>query len=363
MDALARLGFSAHFRDAVRANALHDGAPARVARIERRQVLALGLDRPAEGLDGEPRWVPVRSSLRFESERDVPKLAVGDWVWVRAGRHPAVERVLPRATCLVRKRAHRRSEPQPIAANVDVVFVVTTGGRDLNLARLERYVTAVRDAGARPVVVVNKVDETHDADAISATVSDLPAVDALRVSAATGFGLEALFARVSVGATAAFVGSSGVGKSTLINAFLGGAAQATGRVRDRDQKGRHTTTSRQLFASARGALLIDNPGVREFGLWDADDGLDETFADIEALIEACRFSDCSHETEPGCAVREAIDAHALDPERLDRYLSLQREVFREQTRAEAKDAKARWKRIHQNVRARRAFSRKHGLKD
>lgn len=354
-------GFSAHFQDAVRELGAADGAPARVGRIERRQILALGL--PPADPAGEPRWVPVLGSLSFLGPNDVPKLAVGDWVWVRAGRHPAVEHVLPRRTCLVRRRAQRRSEPQPIAANVDAVFVVTTVGRDLNLSRLERYVAAVREAGAEPIIVVNKVDAPHDPEAVTTVLNELSDVSSVRVSAASGAGVDALRARIAPGRTAAFVGSSGVGKSTLVNAFLGEPSLATGAVRARDEKGRHTTTARQLFVNAAGALLIDNPGVREFGLWEADEGLDEVFADLEALIASCRFSDCGHATEPGCAVRAAVEAGQLDPDRLERYLQLRAEVARERARSEAKDTKTRWKRIHQNVRQRRDFNRKHGLKD
>lgn len=332
---------------------------ARVARIERRQILALGLE-------PEPTWVPVLGSVAFRGEADLPKLAVGDWVGVRAPGHPAVEIVLPRQSCLVRKKVQRRSEAQPIAANVDVVFVVTTVGRDLNVARLERYVAAVRDAGAEPVVVVNKVDLDHDPAEIAAVEGELSGVRVLRASASEGRGLDALTAALPPGTTAAFVGSSGVGKSTLVNAFLGGDLQWTRDVRAADEKGRHTTTTRQLFMAPSGALVIDNPGVREFGLWAAEEGVTETFSDVEAIVASCRFSDCTHAREPGCAVREALQDGTLSEARFERYLRLQRELEHEARRVSEQapvDAKKRWKSIHKNHRTLRAFNRKHGLKD
>lgn len=351
------LGFDDHFRSASTTLDLGPGHPARVARVERKQVWALGL--------GEPTWIPVRGATRFAGVEDLPKLTVGDWVWLSPGPHPAVEAVLPRKSCLVRKRAHRRSEAQPIAANVDVVFVVTTVGRDLNLARLERYVSAVREAGARPLVVVNKTDQPHDRGDVERIEAELEGVGVLRASGLGGDGMDAIRRAVPPGSTAAFVGSSGVGKSTLINRFSSRWDLATGEVRSGDEKGRHTTTHRELLLAPSGALLIDNPGVREFGLWEAEEGVAETFGDVEALVTGCRFSDCGHQTEPGCAVRAAVEAGELDRGRLARYLRLQRELAAEAERsaaAPARNGKRRWKQVHQGKRARQGFERKHGLK-
>ncbi len=354
---LTRLGFGAPWDRGLSTWATAGERPARVAQVERGQVFVLGLE--ADG-----RWVPVRRQLRFWGEGDLPKIAVGDWALASTGPHPAVDAVLPRKSCLVRRKVQRRAEAQVLAANVDAVFIVTAFGPDFSLPRLERYVVAVAESGARPVVVINKVDATGThGEAELERLGD--SVDVCFVSAVRGDGLTELTARVEPGRTAAFVGSSGVGKSTLVNRFLGTGQQATQPVRTGDAKGRHTTTARQLFVTPSGRLLIDSPGVREFGVWDAEAGLTEVFDDVEALIEACRFSDCRHESEPGCAVRAALQDGLLSPARLENYVKIQREVAREAQRVARRgpDAKERWKTIHKNMKARRSFQKKHGLKD
>jgi ribosome biogenesis GTPase len=257
--------------------------------------------------------------------------AVGDWVAARpldGERKALIEAVLPRRSAFTRKEAWRRTAEQVVAANVDVVFLVSAFGRDLNPRRIERYLTAAWESGAGPVIVLNKADLAHDAEA-EATPIDAVAfgVPVLRLSAATGEGLDALEAHLGLGRTAALLGSSGVGKSTLVNRLAGRELLATREVRAGDERGRHTTTHRELVVlpSERG-LLLDTPGMRELQLWADEESLDSTFAEIAELVGECRFSDCSHEREPGCAIRHALAAGTLDRERWDSYRKLQREL-------------------------------------
>jgi ribosome biogenesis GTPase len=257
---------------------------------------------------------------------------VGDWVAItaRPADHAAtIHGVLPRRTCFIRRAAGGAAE-QIIAANVDVAFLATSVNADLNPRRLERYLAAAWASGATPVVVLTKSDLTADAQAAVAAVEQVAlGVTVLAVSAATGAGLAELAAYLRPGRTCVVVGSSGVGKSTLVNTLAGTRLMATGEIRQQDARGRHTTTHRELFLLPGGALLLDTPGMREFGLTDAPDGLDAVFDDIAALAATCRFSDCSHGTEPGCAVRGAIDAGTLDAARWKSYGKLQRELARE----------------------------------
>ncbi|MEZ4427097.1 MAG: ribosome small subunit-dependent GTPase A [Nannocystaceae bacterium] len=279
----------------------------------------------------------------------------GDWVAVSDDperRDP--RKCYPRKTVLRRRAASTSATVQVVAANVDRFFIVTAAGRDLNLRRIERYLTAVWDGGAEPVVVLNKVDLVEDITPLRATLEAVAlGVTILCVSASSGVGMAALAERVTPGVTIGFVGSSGVGKSTLINHLAGARAQETGALRG-DGKGRHTTTRRELVVLPGGGVLIDTPGMREFGLLDDDGGLDTTFSDVAALAEACRFRDCQHGAEPGCAVQAALADGALDPARLRSYLALQREIAAAEARrvpAQAANTKRRWKTIHKAIRA------------
>jgi ribosome biogenesis GTPase len=308
--------------------------------------------------DGE-MWadVPGRLRHRAASAADLP--AVGDWVaW---DRHPQAARatvaaVLPRRTAFVRKAAGFEAVEQVIAANVDVVFVVTSLDRDLNPRRLERYLTLAWESGAEPVVVLTKADLCEGVDAAVAEVEGVTfGVPAHAVSAVTGEGLEALAAHVGGGRTATLVGSSGVGKSTLVNALHGDAGLETGGVRD-DGRGRHTTTRRELVVLASGGCLIDTPGMRELTLWDAEEGLGQAFDDIEQLAGECRFSDCLHQGEPGCAVGAAISSGRLDAARLESYRRLERELRYLETRHDARarsEQRKRWRSINMEQRRRR----------
>lgn len=292
-----------------------------------------------------------RASIAGALHHEGVRLAVGDWVIADdAGDGAArVLALLERRSALARKAAGRASVEQLVAANLDTVFVVTALDGDLNPRRLERYVTAVWDGGAMPVVLVNKVDLADDVEAALAEASAVAAgAEVIGLSATSGEGLDALDAHLAPGSTVALVGSSGVGKSTIVNALTGAGAATRGL--GVDAKGQHTTTSRQMYRLASGALLIDTPGMRELGLLDAGEGLGVAFGDIEQLAEACRFRDCGHVDEPGCAVLAAIAEGALEPERLVSYQKLEREIARQ---ARMLDGRAK----AEERKRQRAFSR------
>jgi ribosome biogenesis GTPase len=234
--------------------------------------------------------------------------------------------VLTRRTAFSRRAAGRWTDEQIVAANVDTVLLVTSLNRDFNLRRIERYLALAWESGANPVVVLNKADLSADPGAWRLeTASATAGVPVVITSAARGDGLSDLAEIVRNGGTTALLGSSGVGKSTLINALLGDSRQHVREIREGDDRGRHGTTSRQLFLVPGGGVLIDTPGMRELQLWDAQSGLEHAFADIDELARTCRFRDCSHDAEPGCAVTGAVAEGRLDSGRLDSYRRLQRE--------------------------------------
>ena len=259
---------------------------------------------------------------------------VGDWVWVdglsptdAAQQTCRIVGILPRRTSLSRKVPGEKTVEQVVAANVDTVFLVMGLDGDFNLRRLERFVVMIHESGASPVVVLTKED-LHD-DPVEARLdaqTAAPGVPVYGVSSLQGKGLEPLQVFLEPGKTVAMVGSSGAGKSTLLNALNGEDVMKTGAVRASDDRGRHTTTHRQLVLLKSGGLLVDNPGVREIQLWAEDSSLDEAFHDIAELARACRFRDCSHNDEPGCAVRRALDDGTLSPERFRNWQGLEKEL-------------------------------------
>lgn len=289
-------------------------------------------------------------------------VAVGDFVMLTGSDNdPLIEEVLPRSTVLRRAAAGRRARAQLIAANVDVVFVVSAFApteklerRGLQVRRIERYVAAVSEGGSLPVAILNKVDIATRSDAellelLDALRARLHHVEVVCTSAETRAGLEELDPYLTPGSTVGFIGMSGVGKSSLINALLQRESQAVGGTRGADQKGRHTTTRRELVPMPGGAWLIDTPGMREFAVLSDDDDV-AGFDDIDALALQCRFANCAHDREPGCAVRAAVEAGDLDEDRLENYRNLRSDA---QRLAERHDAMAR----HEAKRKGRTFGR------
>ena len=310
--------------------------------------------------------VGERGELRGEAARRLVRegdlATVGDWVAFRLlpGEERAlVEAVLPRRTKFSRKAAGPSGDQeQVVAANVDTVFVVSALGRDLNVRRLERYLATAWDSGAQPAIVLTKADLHRELvdDALREVATVAFGVPVHPISNVTGEGLDALGQYLRPGRTVALIGSSGVGKSTLVNRLVGTELLATREVRA-DERGRHTTSHRELVALPTGGLLIDTPGMRELQLWDVSEGLGDAFADVTSLFAECRFNDCAHETEPGCAVRAALDEGRLAPDRWASYQKLQRELEALRLRGDTAAASERRRTWRRMARARRNDSK------
>jgi ribosome biogenesis GTPase len=309
---------------------------------------------------GEAEWradLAGRIRHRAASRADLP--AIGDWVLAALrpdDRSATIQRVLARRSRFSRAAAGRPTGEQVVAANVDVVLLVTSLNRDFNLRRIERYLSLAWDSGATPVVVLNKADLCPDPESWRHDMASAAlAVPVLVTSALRGDGMAALMDVVRSAGTTALLGSSGVGKSTLINALVGEERQSVRPIREHDERGRHGTTSRQLICLTGGGILIDTPGMRELQLWDAENGLEHAFGDVETLASACRFRDCSHGGEPGCAVTAAVERGEIAADRLASYQRLQREDDFVRSRHDGAARSERTRKVKQLSKAAKRF--------
>jgi ribosome biogenesis GTPase len=347
---LDRLGWDLRLETAFSEYAVEGAVPGRVARADGAQCTVL------TGM-GPLRAASTARLRKADDATDLP--TVGDWVAVLPAAGPegshAVVAVLPRSSAFIRGTAGEQSTAQVLAANVDTVLVVAGLATRPNLRRLERFLALAWESGAQPVVVLTKSDLCDDVDAAVADVAAVaPGVAVHALSSRDGSGLEALDPYLAAGQTIALLGSSGVGKSTLVNTLAGSEVMRTHDIRD-DGKGRHTTTHRELVVLPCGAVLIDTPGLRAVQLWDAQQGLEQAFSDVEVLTTECRFHDCAHETEPGCAVLGAVESGTLALARLDSYRRLQRESAWMANRHDARlraEARKKWKTRAKEYRAR-----------
>ena len=309
-DALERLGWNAELAAAAAERTQSGARPARVARVDR-------------------GWATVMTAAETERVQLAGHVvATGDWILIEHGK---VVAPLPRRSAFVRGDAGdgRARRPQVVAANVDLVFVVQALNNGPNIRRLERELVLAFESGAAPIVVLSKADLVDPADVergIEIAHAAAADVEVVVTSSVTGTGLDRLQSLANPDKTVALIGASGVGKSRLVNGLVGATVQAVGDVREGDQRGRHTTTARELVALPGGGWLVDTPGLRSVALWEADDGLSRVFSDIEALAAKCRFTNCSHGPEPDCAVRAAIDSGELDAARYEHYLRLDHEL-------------------------------------
>lgn len=288
-------------------------------------------------------FAEISGKLRFEIIKQIDYPAVGDFIMLdrNSGKkgNGIIHHVLSRKTAFIRKAAGKSGEEQMVASNIDIIFICMSVNNDFNLRRLERYLALAWESGATPVVVLTKVDLCDDIyGKFRAAASVAVGVDILGISIIEKDGYEDVMPYFSHGRTVALLGSSGVGKSTLINRLTGREILDTQKIRD-DDKGRHTTTRRELILLPGGGMIMDTPGMREIGMWDVEDGLDKTFRDVECYFEKCRFRDCTHTTELGCAVYTAIEKGELSEKRWQSYLKLKMEDSYSENKADYMEQK------------------------
>ncbi len=345
---LRQLGWDDFFEEAFRRLDSEEWLPARVINQQKSSYTA-------QGAMGEIK-ATVAGRLRYAAGSTGDYPVIGDWVAIAVPTHEkkgVIQSILPRKSSFSRKMPGGPTQEQVVAANVDTVFLVSglDGGRNFNLRSIERYLTIAGDSGAQPVIVLNKADICNDVVSyVNEAELVASGVPVHAVSAVSKSGMELLHAYTAEGSTVALLGQSGVGKSAIINALLGEERLQIGTVRASDRRGRHTTTHRELILLPGGGVVIDTPGMREIQLWGEESALDDAFEDIDSIAIGCRFSDCRHDSEPGCAVREAIENGIIDETRFQSYQRLKRELKYLAARRDDRvrlEEKERWKKISQ----------------
>ena len=319
---LKKMGWNSFFEESFRPFQLEGLAPGRIITVQRNRYIALTET-------GETK-VKVSGKFKFDATEKGSYPVVGDWVAIKKGiteEVGTIKKVLPRRNKFSRKVAGLTTEEQILVANIDMIWIVSGLDNDFNIQRIERYLTLASESRSKQVVILNKSDLCDNPEERREEVSKITQNTPIHIlSAKLNQGLETLDQYLEEGKTIAILGPSGVGKSTILNKLLGVDHQEVGEVRETDGHGRHITAYRELFILPKGGMIIDNPGVREMQLWSKGEGLSEIFKDVEEIIQQCKFTNCNHENEPGCAVKEALDTGKLDPRRYAHYLKLKKEV-------------------------------------